>query len=164
MPAIHDTVIHEGLAWNPCLTKFMFDLKTYFKVKPHDEPSAAIHDTGPDMLTQFIFVDYFWKREINKTNKNMIKYIHVWYFSRLVFDADHESEVFFLFYTNLYTPILISHYLGLWVSPQTSVTDRIPAGGMRPPWKSVFLPVQSKEAVSRPSSGRVQAEFRPGLQ
>ena len=63
----------------------------------------------------------------------MIKYIHVWYFSRLVFDADHESEVFFLFYTNLYTSILISHYLGLWVSPQTSVTDRIQAGGMRPP-------------------------------
>ena len=27
----------------------------------------------------------------------MIKYIHVWYFSRLLFDADHESEVLFCF-------------------------------------------------------------------
>ena len=104
------------------------------------------------------------KREINKSNKNITKCIHVWYFSRLIFDADNESEVFFLFYTNFYTPFLISHYLGLWVSPQTSVTDRIQAGGMRPPWKSVFLPAQSNEAVFRPCPGRVQAEFRLGLQ
>ena len=59
MPAIHDTVITEGQAWFPRLTKFRFNLKTYFEAKPHDESSATIHDTGPDILTEFIFIDYF---------------------------------------------------------------------------------------------------------
>ena len=33
-------------------------------------------------------------------------------------NADHESEVFYLFYENFYTQYLISLCLGLWVSPR----------------------------------------------
>ena len=132
-PAIHDTVIPQGLASRPCLKACLKAPPQGLKGQTSRQTISAHPRHRPDMLTQLIFAHR--KREINKTksNKNMIKYIHVWYFSRLLFVADHESEVFFMFYSNLCTRFLSPQYLGLKAGPQISVTDRYQADRVRPP-------------------------------
>ena len=102
-PAIHDTVIPQGLASRPCLKACLKAPPQGLKGQTSRQTISAHPRHRPNMLTQLIFAHR--KREINKTksNKNMIKYIHVWYFSRLLFVADHESEVFLCF-IQIYVP------------------------------------------------------------